>query len=59
VATLVWYLVPNLGALSLNGSVIYRTPMPPGTWIAALYGALYASTALALASFAFERRDLR
>ena len=59
VATLVWYLVPNLGALSLNGSVIYRTPMPSGTWLAAGYGLLYAATALALASFAFERRDLR
>lgn len=59
VATLVWYLVPNLGALSLNASVVYRTPPPPGTWIAAGYGALYAATALALASFAFERRDLR
>jgi ABC-type transport system involved in multi-copper enzyme maturation permease subunit len=59
IATLVWYLVPNLGALSLNGSVIYRTPMPPGTWLAAGYGALYAATALALASLAFERRDLR
>jgi hypothetical protein len=59
VATLVWYLVPNLGALSLNASVVYRTPMPPGTWLAAGYGALYAATALALASFAFEKRDLR
>jgi Cu-processing system permease protein len=59
VATLVWYLVPNLGALSLNGTVIYRTPMPPGTWLAAGYGALYAAAALALASVAFERRDLR
>lgn len=59
VATLVWYVVPNLGALSLNGSVIYRAPPPPGTWIAAAYGLLYAATALALASFSFERRDLR
>ena len=58
VATLVWYLVPNLGALSLNASVIYRTPLPPGTWLAAGYGLLYAATALALASFAFEKRDL-
>jgi ABC-type transport system involved in multi-copper enzyme maturation permease subunit len=59
VATLVWYLVPNLGALSLNGSVVYRTPVPPGAWLAAGYGALYAASALALASFAFEKRDLR
>jgi ABC-type transport system involved in multi-copper enzyme maturation permease subunit len=59
VATLVWYLVPNLGALSLNAAVVYRTPPPPGAWLAAGYGALYAATALALASFAFEKRDLR
>jgi len=59
IATLVWYLVPNLGALSLNASVVYRTPPPPGTWLAAGYGALYAASALALASFAFEKRDLR
>jgi hypothetical protein len=58
-ATLVWYVVPNLGALSLNASGIYRTPPPPGTWLAAGYGMLYAASALALASFAFERRDLR
>jgi ABC-type transport system involved in multi-copper enzyme maturation permease subunit len=59
VPTLVWYLVPNLGSLSLNASVIYGTPVPPGAWLAAAYGALYAATALALASLAFERRDLR
>lgn len=59
IATAVWYVVPNLGALSLNASVIYRSPMPPGTWLAAGYGVLYAATVLALASLAFERRDLR
>ncbi|MEI7704447.1 MAG: ABC transporter permease subunit [Deltaproteobacteria bacterium] len=59
IATGVWYLVPNLGALSLNSSVIYRSPMPPGTWLAAGYGLLYAATVLALASLAFEKRDLR
>ncbi len=59
IATVVWYLVPNLGALSLNASVVYRTPPPPGAGIAAAYGLCYAAAALALASFAFERRDLR
>ncbi len=59
IATAIWYLVPNLGALNLNASVIYRTPPPPGAWIAAAYGLFYAATALALASFAFEKRDLR
>ena len=59
VATGIWYLVPNLSALSLNEAVIYAAPVPDGTWIAALYGLLYAAAALALAAFAFERRDLR
>jgi ABC-type transport system involved in multi-copper enzyme maturation permease subunit len=57
--TVVWYLVPNLGALSLNESVVYRTPVPPGSWWAAAYALLYAAAALALASAVFERRDLR
>ena len=59
VAKAIWYLVPNLSALSLNDAVIYRAPIPEGTWIASLYGLLYAGAALALAAFAFERRDLR
>lgn len=59
VATSIWYLVPNLGALSLNHAVIYRLPVPEGTWLAALYGLLYAGASLALATLAFERRDLR
>jgi ABC-type transport system involved in multi-copper enzyme maturation permease subunit len=57
--TVVWYAVPNLGALSLNESVVYRTPIPDGTVYAAVYAVLYAAAALAIASFLFERRDLR
>jgi ABC-type transport system involved in multi-copper enzyme maturation permease subunit len=57
--TVVWYAVPNLGALSLNESVVYRTPIPAGTPAAALYAVLYAAAAIAIASFLFERRDLR
>jgi Cu-processing system permease protein len=56
---LVWYVVPNLSALSQNEAVVYRTPVSAGAWIAAVYGLLYAAAALALAAFAFERRDLR
>lgn len=55
----IWYLVPNLSALSLGEAVVYRRPPPPAVWMAALYGVLYAATALALASTIFERRDLR
>jgi Cu-processing system permease protein len=59
VPRLLWYLLPNLGALNANEAVIYRAPPPAQAWLAVLYAALYAATALALASLAFERRDLR
>jgi ABC-type transport system involved in multi-copper enzyme maturation permease subunit len=55
----IWYALPNLGSLSLNSEVIYRQPVPASAWIAALYGLLYAASALAIASLAFERRDFR
>ena len=54
-----WYLLPNLGALSLNEHVVYRTPPPATAWLAVLYAMLYAAAALALAAAVFERRDLR
>jgi Cu-processing system permease protein len=56
---LLWYLLPNLGALNGNEAVIYRSPPPAQAWLAVLYATLYAATALALAALAFERRDLR
>lgn len=55
----IWYALPNLGSLSLNTEVIYRQPVPASAWIASLYGLLYAASALAIASLAFERRDFR
>jgi ABC-type transport system involved in multi-copper enzyme maturation permease subunit len=58
-AKAIWYAVPNLGALSLNEAVIYRTPVTAEAWSAALYAALYAAAALAIASFGFERRDMK
>jgi ABC-type transport system involved in multi-copper enzyme maturation permease subunit len=54
-----WYLLPNLSALSLNEQVIYRTPPPAAAWLAVPYALLYAGAALALAAAVFERRDLR
>jgi ABC-type transport system involved in multi-copper enzyme maturation permease subunit len=54
-----WYALPNLGSLTANESVVYKTALPASTWIAALYAVLYAATVIALASVAFERRDLR
>jgi ABC-type transport system involved in multi-copper enzyme maturation permease subunit len=58
-AKAIWYAVPNLGALSLNEAVIYRTPVPADAWSAALYAVLYSAAALAIASVGFERRDLK
>jgi Cu-processing system permease protein len=58
-ASALWYLLPNLSALSQNDAVIYRTPVTVGAWIAAAYGLLSAAAMLALATLAFERRDLR
>ena len=59
VGKVLWYLLPNLSALSLNESVIYRTPPPAHAWLAVVYALLYAAAALALAAAVFERRDLR
>ncbi len=59
VGRVLWYLLPNLSALSLNESVIYRTPPPPAAWLAVPYALLYAGAALAIAAAIFERRDLR
>lgn len=59
VGEVVYHAVPNLGALSLNEAVVYRTPLPPGTLWAAAYAVLYAAAVLAIASFVFERRDLK
>ncbi|WP_242342613.1 ABC transporter permease [Anaeromyxobacter terrae] len=55
----IWYLLPNLSALSLNEQVIYRTPPAVASWVACLYAALYAGAALAIAATVFERRDFR
>ncbi|HET8539352.1 MAG TPA: ABC transporter permease subunit [Anaeromyxobacter sp.] len=59
IGRVLWYLLPNLSALSLNEQVIYRTPPPASVWLAGAYALLYAATALAIAAAAFERRDFR
>lgn len=59
VGKVLWYALPNLGALNLNEAVVYRTAVPALAWTAAGYGLLYAATVLALACVAFERRDFR
>jgi ABC-type transport system involved in multi-copper enzyme maturation permease subunit len=59
IGRVLWYLLPNLSALSFNESVVYRTPPPAGAWLAVPYALLYAGAALAVAAAVFERRDLR
>jgi ABC-type transport system involved in multi-copper enzyme maturation permease subunit len=54
-----WYLLPNLSALSLNEQVVYRTAPPAAAWLAVPYALLYAAGVLGLAAAVFERRDLR
>lgn len=58
-ARVLWYAVPNLGALNLNEAVIYHRPPPASAWLAAGYGLSFAAATLALACLAFERRDFR
>lgn len=58
-ARALWYVLPNLGSLTLNEAVIYRRPVPAGAWLAGTYGLLYAALAVGLACAVFERRDFR
>lgn len=59
IATLVWYALPDLGALTMNDVAVYRTALPPSTWLASLQSAIYGAAALALAAAVLERRDFR
>lgn len=53
-------LLPNLAALDYKVAVVYEDAVPAGELALRLgYAALYAATALALASAIFSRRDLR
>jgi len=59
VARALWYLLPNLSALSLNEAVIYRTPPAASAWLPCLYALFYAGAVLTLAAVVFERRDFK
>jgi ABC-type transport system involved in multi-copper enzyme maturation permease subunit len=59
IGRVLWYLLPNLSALSLNEHVVYRTAPPASAWLACLYALLYAAAALSVAAAVFERRDFR
>lgn len=52
--------LPNLAALDLKVSVVYREPVAGGPFALSLaYAALYVAALLALAAAVFGRRDLR
>jgi ABC-type transport system involved in multi-copper enzyme maturation permease subunit len=59
VATLVWYLLPDLGRLTVNDAVVYRTALPASAGLAVVHAALYAAAALALGAAVLERRDFK
>lgn len=56
---LIWFVVPNLSSLTLNEAVVYRAHVTAAALLPAVYGLLYAATALALGAAVFERRDFK
>ena len=59
VATLIWYALPDLGALTANDAVVYRTALPASAALGGLHAIAYAAATLALAAAVLERRDFR
>lgn len=57
--TLIWYALPDLGALTTNEAVVYRAALPPSAALGGLHAIVYAAAALALAAAILERRDFR
>jgi Cu-processing system permease protein len=59
IATLVWYALPDLGSLTVNDSVIYRTALPASALLTCAQAAIYGAAAITLAAAVLERRDFR
>ncbi len=59
IATLIWYALPDLGALTTNDAVVYRTALPATAALSGLHAVAYAAAALALGAAVLERRDFR
>jgi Cu-processing system permease protein len=59
IATVIWYALPDLGALTTNEAVIYRTALPASLGLSSLLAILHAAVALVLGSAVLERRDFR
>jgi ABC-type transport system involved in multi-copper enzyme maturation permease subunit len=59
IGSVIWYALPDLGALSVNAAVLYRTTLPASTGMASIQAVLYVATSLVLAAAALERRDFR
>ncbi|HEX7550454.1 MAG TPA: ABC transporter permease [Candidatus Methylomirabilis sp.] len=58
--TVLYYLLPNLARFNLSGAVVNDLPLAPGTLaLTAVYGLLYASAVLGVATAVFQRRDFR
>jgi len=55
---LTYWLLPNLERLNIKAEAVHQIALPRGhVALAALYGASYSLVVLALACFAFERKD--
>lgn len=59
IATVIWYALPDLGALTTNEAVIYRTALPAALGLSSLLAVLHAAVALTLGAAVLERRDFR
>lgn len=59
IATVVWYALPDLGALTMTDVAVYRTALPASAGLACLQAALYAAATLTIAIVVLERRDFR
>jgi ABC-type transport system involved in multi-copper enzyme maturation permease subunit len=56
----IYVFLPNLEALDLKETMVYRDPLPPGFLLTGVaYGLLYAAAITAFAAAVFGRRDLR
>ncbi|WP_242360561.1 ABC transporter permease [Anaeromyxobacter sp. SG17] len=59
ISALVWYALPDLGTLTGNEAVVYRTALPASAALGGLHALAYAAAMLALAAAVLERRDFR
>lgn len=57
---LCWYVLPNLENFNIKNQAVHQVPLPEGHILSAVvYGVVYLSAVLLLASAVLERRDFR